>query len=430
MAESCPQCGSCKLYRDGMRYTSDGPIQRWLCRSCGYRFSSQNDIKVHVSSQVLKALDSRQNCHKNRVVSGSRSVQESSDSLSLLLSEDVCSHNLSSVAKGLNALPFYSSNGNYAPQKGAKKLSATQNLSVAGEKPQQQDKGRIIEFAWNLKKDGVGERTIKNYTSLLWQLMRKGADLNNPESIKNVIATQETWSNSSKALAVASYQKFAETYAIPWKPPKYRINRKLPFIPLETELDALISSSGKKTSTVLLLLKETGMRIGEALRLEWIALDSEHNLLTLNDTEKNGKPRMFKLSSKLVGMINSLPKEGKRLFGTTRLACLEQGYWKHRKMLARKLQNERLLQITFHTFRHWKATMEYHKTKDILHVMQLLGHRNIANTLIYTQLVEWETNDYHSATAKTTEEAKQLLESGFEYVCTTPESIMLFRKRK
>jgi hypothetical protein len=62
--------------------------------------------------------------------------------------------------------------------------------------------------------------------------------------------------------------------------------------------------------------------------------------------------------------------------------------------------------------------------------MQLLGHRNIQNTLIYTQLVEFETDDYHEATATTTEEAKQLLESGFEYVCTTPENIMLFRKRK
>jgi len=74
--------------------------------------------------------------------------------------------------------------------------------------------------------------------------------------------------------------------------------------------------------------------------------------------------------------------------------------------------------------------MEYHKTKDILHVMQLLGHRNIQNILIYTQLVNFESSDYHSATANTTEQAKQLVETGFEFVCTTPENIMLFRKRK
>lgn len=35
-----------------------------------------------------------------------------------------------------------------------------------------------------------------------------------------------------------------------------------------------------------------------------------------------------------------------------------------------------------------------------------------------------------SETAKTTEEAKNLIDSGFEYLCTTPENVMLFRKRK
>ena len=75
--------------------------------------------------------------------------------------------------------------------------------------------------------------------------------------------------------------------------------------------------------------------------------------------------------------------------------------------------------------------MEYAKTRDILHVMQVLGHRNIKNTLIYTQLVKMEKEDnFHSATAKTATEAKDLVESGFEYVCTTPEMVMVFRKRK
>jgi hypothetical protein len=35
-----------------------------------------------------------------------------------------------------------------------------------------------------------------------------------------------------------------------------------------------------------------------------------------------------------------------------------------------------------------------------------------------------------SSTAKTTEEAKELVEAGFEYICTTPQDVMLFRKRK
>jgi len=81
------------------------------------------------------------------------------------------------------------------------------------------------------------------------------------------------------------------------------------------------------------------------------------------------------------------------------------------------------------TLRHWKATMEYHKTKDILYVQKLLGHKNINNTLIYTHLVNWENDDWVCKVAKTIDEAGKLVEVGFEFV-TQFEGKMLFRKRK
>jgi hypothetical protein len=74
--------------------------------------------------------------------------------------------------------------------------------------------------------------------------------------------------------------------------------------------------------------------------------------------------------------------------------------------------------------------MEYHRTKDILYVMKLLGHKNINNTMIYTQLIELEENDqYCTAIAGNIEDARKLVEAGFEYVCDHG-NIMLFRKRK
>ncbi len=74
--------------------------------------------------------------------------------------------------------------------------------------------------------------------------------------------------------------------------------------------------------------------------------------------------------------------------------------------------------------------MEYHKTKDILHVMQMLGHRNIKNALIYTQLISFEgENEYICKVAKTVERAAELIEAGFEYVCDI-DGTKLFRKRK
>ena len=54
-----------------------------------------------------------------------------------------------------------------------------------------------------------------------------------------------------------------------------------------------------------------------------------------------------------------------------------------------------------------KATIEYQKTKDILHVQQLLGHRKIENTLKYTQFVHFnDDEEYVSKVAKNAEQVK------------------------
>jgi hypothetical protein len=71
----------------------------------------------------------------------------------------------------------------------------------------------------------------------------------------------------------------------------------------------------------------------------------------------------------------------------------------------------------------------YQRTKDILYVMRMLGHKSIQNTLVYTQMVEFKNEEYVSATASTIEDAKKLVEAGFEYV-TEIEGVKLFRKRK
>jgi integrase len=281
---------------------------------------------------------------------------------------------------------------------------------------------------WQLKKDGLSDTTIRNYSNSLKRLVESGAELSDPESIKAVLAFREEWKNSTKLLMVASYQKYAVLNGIRWNPPKYEVNRKLPFIPLEREIDELIACCGKKMSVILQLLKETGMRIGEALRLEWIDMDFEKRILILNNPEKHGNPRAFKMSEKLMSMFNRLPRDSSKVFATSWCTSINN-FSAQRKNAAKKLGNPKATEDSFSYAETLEATMEYHRTKDILYVMKLLGHKNIANTLIYTQLVEFEGDEYCSAVASGLEEAKKLIEAGFEYVCNH-DGLMLFRKRK
>ena len=258
--------------------------------------------------------------------------------------------------------------------------------------------------------------------------MKKGAILSEPESIKAVLVSS-SWSNSTRAVIAAAYTKYSHLNNLTWKPPKYEMCRRLPFIPLEQELDELIACTGKKMSAILQTLKETACRIGEALHIEWSDIDVEKRTIAINHPEKHGNVRAVEVSEKLLVMLSAIPRDKQTVLGTS-LQVARNSFNAQRRHAAKKLGNPRILQIHFHTFRHWKATMEYHRTKDILHVMRLLGHKSIANTLIYTQLVEFEDDDkYCTAVADNVEQARALLETGFEFICSH-NGQMLFRKRK
>ena len=130
-------------------------------------------------------------------------------------------------------------------------------------------------------------------------------------------------------------------------------------------------------------------------------------------------------------MLCAYPKLKQNIFCCyLSLNNLRRTFERQRKRLSVKLANPRLQKITIHTLRHWKASTEYHKTKDILHVMQVLGHKNIKNTLLYTQLLPMEKDDsFVCKMAKEPIEIQELIELGFEYVCDL-EGTKFFKKRK
>ena len=94
----------------------------------------------------------------------------------------------------------------------------------------------------------------------------------------------------------------------------------------------------------------------------------------------------------------------------------------------------RLKQIQLKTFRHYRATLEAHRTKDIFAVQAILRHRNIINTQKYIHLAKVLFKDdekYVSKVANNVKEACILVDAGFEYVTGQyDDGGKIFRKPK
>lgn len=214
------------------------------------------------------------------------------------------------------------------------------------------------------------------------------------------------------------------------------MTERLPsYIPTERELLELIANSNYRIAPFLQLLFETGMRSGEAWALKWEDFDLEKKTVTLNAeiVEKHGRARQFRVSDRLIAMLSRLPKKGGKVwYGVKSLKVLRSSFSAQRQRLAFKLGNPNLKRITLHTFRYFYACKLYHDTKDILLVQSKLGHRNIQNTMVYTQLVDWdEPNQWISRRPTTTKEEDELIEAGFEYVRYDDKlNVPIYRKRK
>jgi len=280
-----------------------------------------------------------------------------------------------------------------------------------------------------MKQDHLAESTIEP-TGRRLRHIAKYANLNKPEEVTNFLANKKGKNSYIEALAFA-YLRYVKYNGLEWKMPKIRRTSQPPYVPTTEELTILISNSGRKYSLILSLLRDGGFRPIEIERmtLNWLDL----NRGTVNvETAKYGNGRTLKLKENTLAMLNEYLaknnfKLNERLFPKTK--TIRRVFIGIRQRTAEKLKKPELNKITLYSFRHYFATMLYHKTKDILYVKQQLGHKRLENTLIYTHLINFQEDEYHVRTAKTIEEACKLVEAGFEYV-TELEGVKLFRKRK
>jgi integrase len=293
----------------------------------------------------------------------------------------------------------------------------------------------VATFAFWMKKNGYHDATIHGTVHTLKALAHK-CKLLEPESAKAYLAKAE-FSINRKQKICEDLDRFYGYKGIQWQKPHYQRVDILPFVPTAQEVNDLIACLGPKMSVFALLLKETGSRFGEGFNLRWQDLNTESNTVTITPL-KGSNARRMKVSPRLIGLLNSLSKRWPtHIFRNPKIDLYRSSrrfrneYMFQRRRASLKLNQPRLNLISFKSLRHYYACRLYESTKDILFVQRQLGHRSLSNTVRYTRMVNFEFDDeFIVKAAKSKVDAEPLIEAGYQFVVTTPEGYMLFRKRK
>jgi integrase/recombinase XerD len=180
-----------------------------------------------------------------------------------------------------------------------------------------------------------------------------------------------------------------------------RIPRRLPHFLSCEEVDCLLRQPradtlrGLRDAAMLEVLYATGMRVSELVGLPMSALHLAEGWIKVRG--KGGKERLIPLGEQAVaGLQVYLSGPRARLMRGQRTLYVfvngrgegmtRQGFWKLLRGYARQAGIGKA--ISPHTLRHSFATHLLERGADLRSVQQMLGHRDISTTQIYTHVLE------------------------------------------
>lgn len=248
----------------------------------------------------------------------------------------------------------------------------------------------VIQFSDYFEKQG---KKIFNLTK---------ADMN--EYIDNLKIKNKSNSTISRSIAsVKAFYKYLlskglaeENIADKVDAPK--VDRKEPMILTSNEIEKLLEQpnpnelKGQRDKVMLEILYATGIRVTEliSLRVEDVNLSSGYIKVKKKNTERHiplshSALRDLKEYMNKVRPLLIKTEEEKTLFiNTNGNKMTRQGYWKILKQYKEQANIDK--DITPHTIRHSFAVHMLQNGAEIKTVKELLGHTDVASTLLYTQM--------------------------------------------
>ncbi|MEM4267013.1 MAG: tyrosine-type recombinase/integrase [Candidatus Nanoarchaeia archaeon] len=244
--------------------------------------------------------------------------------------------------------------------------------------------GKLID---EIKLRRYSYQTGKSYVSIVKNFLSSG------KTSREFLLSYTTKSKSTMRSAYFALKFFHENVLntkFEEKLPLARKSLKLPLVLSKEEINKMIEATNNlKHKLVIMFLYYAGLRLDEVRNLKWEDIDFDREIIHLK-TAKGDKERIVFLHKKLIDML--------KMYGTKEegLIFVSQREGKYNKRTIQQIVKSASKKagikknITPHTLRHSFATHLLESGADIRHIQQLLGHKDLKTTQIYTHVANKE----------------------------------------
>ena len=183
---------------------------------------------------------------------------------------------------------------------------------------------------------------------------------------------------------------------------------KLPQILTSREVDLLLEqpqctdAKGFRDKAMLELLYATGIRVTELIDLNINDVNLSAGVVRCRSRDKERfipmYPKAVKALEDYITLVRpqmiALPDEESLFVNVSGERMSRQGFWKIMKYYQKKANIDK--DITPHTLRHSFAAHLLENGADIHAIQEMLGHRDISSTHMYSQLVKKQLKDVYN----------------------------------
>jgi len=255
------------------------------------------------------------------------------------------------------------------------------------------EKGEFLkQLETEMRISKLSPYTLRNYLNFNKQLLEHSGK--SPSEI-NVVDVKYFLANKMEDRAVSSVIlflaaiKFAYSNLLSRDPTtgvkRPKSEKKIPVVLTKKEIRDLIESvETPKSRLILQFLYSSGLRVSEIVKIKPVDLDFNENVGWVRGG-KGGKDRMFVFSEKLSKKLEKFIKkhDWKYVFSKDKPLTTRN----IQKIVQKASINAGIeKKVHPHTLRHSFATHLLDAGIDIRKIQVLLGHSNIATTMIYTHI--------------------------------------------